>query len=114
MALIKCPECKKKISNTVKACPHCGYVLSELEKEKQMLEEQKRILEEEKIKLEEKQKQIIQENEIEKENLKLENEQSLKETLEQKKKMLDFYEEIYFFNDGPSPDNFSGFLSLQC
>ncbi len=33
MALIKCPECKKKISNTVKACPHCGYVLSESEKE---------------------------------------------------------------------------------
>lgn len=24
MALIKCPECKKKISSKVKACPHCG------------------------------------------------------------------------------------------
>ncbi len=33
MALIKCPECKKKISDTVQACPHCGYVLSESEKE---------------------------------------------------------------------------------
>src|SRR5574344_1552028 len=24
MALIKCKECGKKISSTVKACPHCG------------------------------------------------------------------------------------------
>lgn len=27
MALIKCPECKKKISNTIKNCPNCGYEL---------------------------------------------------------------------------------------
>lgn len=27
MALIDCPECKKGISDTVKACPHCGYPL---------------------------------------------------------------------------------------
>lgn len=27
MALIKCPECKRKISNTAFSCPHCGYVL---------------------------------------------------------------------------------------
>ena len=24
MALIKCPECKKEISNKATACPHCG------------------------------------------------------------------------------------------
>lgn len=28
MALIKCPECKGKVSNTVETCPHCGFVLS--------------------------------------------------------------------------------------
>ena len=25
MALIKCPECKKEISDVAKSCPHCGY-----------------------------------------------------------------------------------------
>lgn len=25
MALIKCPECEKEISDTVKRCPNCGY-----------------------------------------------------------------------------------------
>ena len=25
MALIKCPECGKEISDTVKKCPNCGY-----------------------------------------------------------------------------------------
>ena len=25
MALIKCKECKKQISDTAKQCPHCGY-----------------------------------------------------------------------------------------
>lgn len=25
MALIKCPECRKEFSDTVKKCPHCGY-----------------------------------------------------------------------------------------
>jgi DNA repair exonuclease SbcCD ATPase subunit len=28
MALINCPECQKEISDKVKACPHCGYPLS--------------------------------------------------------------------------------------
>lgn len=28
MALIKCPECKKQISETVENCPHCGYPIS--------------------------------------------------------------------------------------
>lgn len=30
MALINCPECKKEISDRVKACPHCGYPLIEV------------------------------------------------------------------------------------
>ena len=29
MALIKCPECNKEISDTAKNCIHCGYVLKE-------------------------------------------------------------------------------------
>lgn len=28
MALIKCPECNKEISDTIKKCPHCGYKLA--------------------------------------------------------------------------------------
>ena len=28
MALIDCPECGKRISESTPACPHCGYVLS--------------------------------------------------------------------------------------
>jgi hypothetical protein len=27
MALINCPECKKEISDTLAACPHCGFQL---------------------------------------------------------------------------------------
>lgn len=33
MALIKCPECGKEISNKAQACIHCGFPLSELKKE---------------------------------------------------------------------------------
>lgn len=29
MSMIKCPECKKKISNQAKACPHCGAPVPE-------------------------------------------------------------------------------------
>ena len=29
MALIKCPECGKEVSNNAKACPHCGAVQPE-------------------------------------------------------------------------------------
>lgn len=29
MALINCPECNKEISDKVKSCPHCGYLLIE-------------------------------------------------------------------------------------
>ena len=28
MALVKCPDCKKRISNTAPSCPHCGHVLT--------------------------------------------------------------------------------------
>lgn len=31
MALIKCPECGKEISNKSKTCIHCGYPLSEID-----------------------------------------------------------------------------------
>ena len=30
MALIKCPECGKEISNQTKSCPHCGYRLNSM------------------------------------------------------------------------------------
>jgi hypothetical protein len=26
VTLTICPECKKEISNTAQACPHCGYI----------------------------------------------------------------------------------------
>ena len=29
MALIKCPECGREISNMAKACIHCGYPLED-------------------------------------------------------------------------------------
>lgn len=29
MALIKCPECDREISDKATACPHCGYPISE-------------------------------------------------------------------------------------
>lgn len=32
MALIKCPECSKEISNKASACPNCGCPLSEMVK----------------------------------------------------------------------------------
>ena len=31
MSLIKCPECNKEISDTAVTCPHCGYLLKEIE-----------------------------------------------------------------------------------
>ncbi|MCF6175943.1 MAG: formylglycine-generating enzyme family protein [Victivallaceae bacterium] len=33
MALIPCPECKKKMSNTIESCPSCGYKPTKKEKE---------------------------------------------------------------------------------
>lgn len=38
MALIRCPECKQPMSSTLKACPHCGYVVSDEEKIKALEE----------------------------------------------------------------------------
>ena len=35
MALIKCPECNKDISDKAKACIHCGYPIAELSEIKQ-------------------------------------------------------------------------------
>ena len=31
MALIKCPECKREVSNKAEACIHCGYPIAKLE-----------------------------------------------------------------------------------
>ena len=30
MALIKCPECKKKISDKCENCPNCGYPIDKI------------------------------------------------------------------------------------
>ena len=40
MALIKCPECGKKISSEAEICPHCGYVISKIENLEDIIEEQ--------------------------------------------------------------------------
>lgn len=39
MALIKCPECGKEISDKSKACIHCGYPLDRTAKENITLSE---------------------------------------------------------------------------
>jgi len=31
MAIINCPECRKKISSTVNVCPHCGFTITKEE-----------------------------------------------------------------------------------
>lgn len=43
MALIGCPECHKKISESAQICPHCGFSFKEedLEKYKITLEERR-------------------------------------------------------------------------
>lgn len=35
MALIKCPECGKNISNTAKVCPNCGFKKRKVKKQSQ-------------------------------------------------------------------------------
>ena len=30
MALINCPSCRKRISNVLNICPHCGFALGEV------------------------------------------------------------------------------------
>lgn len=49
MALIKCPECGKEISDKAKACPNCGFC-TEYEKESKVIQENtnKEVLNEEK------------------------------------------------------------------
>lgn len=32
MALVKCPECGKEISNSANKCPHCGYTIKSIGK----------------------------------------------------------------------------------
>ena len=34
MALINCPECNREVSDIAKKCPHCGYTLQEMAKER--------------------------------------------------------------------------------
>lgn len=44
MALIKCPECGKTVSDSAKACPECGFGVAEYfekQKKKQKEEEEK-------------------------------------------------------------------------
>ena len=43
MALHRCPECRKKISETAANCPHCGFSFHEadLEVYKQKLEQRR-------------------------------------------------------------------------
>lgn len=31
MALIRCPECRKEVSDTAEACPHCGFKIEKQE-----------------------------------------------------------------------------------
>lgn len=33
MALIKCPECKKKVSDQTNQCPNCGRTITDADKE---------------------------------------------------------------------------------
>lgn len=44
MALINCKECGKEMSDTVKKCPHCGFVNKDLKKEKNLFKENKKLL----------------------------------------------------------------------
>lgn len=37
MALIKCPECGKEISDSVKQCPHCGYEIKKQKSKKPVI-----------------------------------------------------------------------------
>lgn len=40
MALIRCPECGKEISNKAEACPNCGYPIESLGKAKRIINEE--------------------------------------------------------------------------
>lgn len=43
MALHRCPECRKRISDSVESCPHCGFSFKEADLEiyKQKLEQRR-------------------------------------------------------------------------
>lgn len=43
MALHRCPECRKRISNSVESCPHCGFSFKEADLEiyRQKLEQRR-------------------------------------------------------------------------
>lgn len=45
MALHRCPECRKKISESVQACPHCGFSFKEADLEiyRQKLEQRRKL-----------------------------------------------------------------------
>lgn len=43
MALIKCPECGKKVSDKINACIHCGYPLEKYKEEKYKNEINKKV-----------------------------------------------------------------------
>ncbi|WHP47309.1 zinc ribbon domain-containing protein [Mannheimia bovis] len=43
MALYRCPECRKRISDSVESCPHCGFSFKEADLEiyRQKLEQRR-------------------------------------------------------------------------
>lgn len=45
MALHRCPECRKKISESVQTCPHCGFSFKEADLEiyRQKLEQRRQL-----------------------------------------------------------------------
>lgn len=45
MALINCPECNKEMSDTIKKCPHCGFVIKKkkVKKDKSVKGEKKKL-----------------------------------------------------------------------
>ena len=42
MALVKCPECKKKISNSASTCPNCGFPVGEYDFQPALVQMEKR------------------------------------------------------------------------
>ena len=63
MALIKCPECGKEISEHAEICPHCGYSIKDYFEKKKQEEKQKELQKEreERKKQEEEKKQLQEE-----------------------------------------------------
>lgn len=42
MALIKCPECKNKLSTNAVTCPHCGFPLREAQNQYRICQQNKK------------------------------------------------------------------------